>query len=243
MGRIMAIAGGTWQRILRMPVVYFLALCAVVLVGCAYRYDTLSLGLHKVIMVDVSLALNTLAAILVAISITFEIPRELREGVAATLLAKPLGRTRYLVGKFVGVCIAGLVVTGLIGIGFCVVFITAFDKVAVSMMQGHLLVMASVVPMCAVGVFFSVVAPDYLAAVFTALVIWFGHSTSVVLSGVPVLYGGVLPDFNIYNMKAEAAYGLAIDWGYIVLAFIWGVSFSVSIIVVSSSIFSAKDLG
>jgi ABC-type Na+ efflux pump permease subunit len=65
-------------------------------------------------MVDVSLTLNTVAAILIAVSITFEIPRELRDGVASTLLTKPLGRTQYIVGKFIGISIAGIVVTGLV---------------------------------------------------------------------------------------------------------------------------------
>ncbi len=242
MDRIMAVAGGTWRRILRMPVVYFLVLCVVALVGSAYRYNMLSLGMHKTIMMDTSLALNTLAAILVAISITFEIPRELRSGVATTLLAKPLGRTQYLVGKLVGISIAGLVITGMIGVGFCLVFITAFDRVAMSMVQGHLLVMGSVIPMCAVGVLFSVVAPDPLAAVLTALVIWFGHSTAAVLGGIPVLYGGITPDFNIFNLKAESAHEVAISWWYILLATLWGVSFAVSVLVVSSSFFSRKDL-
>src|ERR1035437_1721735 len=109
---IMAIAGGAWQLV-RMRVVYVLILCVLILIGSAYRYDVLSLGQHKALMVDVSLMLNTLAAILVAISVTFEISRELREGVASTLLSKPLGRTHYLIGKLVGISIAGIVITGL----------------------------------------------------------------------------------------------------------------------------------
>ena len=54
-------------------------------------------------MIDVSLALNAVAAALVVISITFEIPRELRQGVASTLLTKSLGRTQYLAGKLIGI--------------------------------------------------------------------------------------------------------------------------------------------
>ena len=119
---IMAVAGGTWHRVLRMRVVYVLIICVLALIGSAYRYDVLSLGQHKELMVDVSLLLNTVAAILVAISITFEISKELREGVTTTLLSKSLGRTQYLVGKLIGISIAGLVVTGLIAIGFILIF-------------------------------------------------------------------------------------------------------------------------
>ena len=200
MSEVMAIAGGTWNRILRMRVIYFLILCVLIIIGSADRYDVLSLGMHKMIMVDVSFFLNTIAAVLVAISITFEIPKELREGVASTLLSKPLGRTQYLVGKLVGIIIAGLVITGLITVGFVVVFNGFFDKVNVEMIQGHILIMASVIPMCAIAVFFSVFIPESLSAIITVIAIWFAHATTG-LSNLTVLYGGILPDLNLFNLK------------------------------------------
>ncbi|MBN1864143.1 MAG: hypothetical protein JW808_04520 [Victivallales bacterium] len=242
MNEVMAIAGGTWSRILRMRAIYFLILCVLILIGSAYRYDVLSLGLHRILMIDVSLLLNTIAAILVAVSITFEIPKELREGVASTLLSKPLGRTHYLVGKLVGISVAGLVITGLIMIGFCLVFGSFFDRVGITMVQGHLLVMGSVIPMCAIGVFFSVFIPESLSAIVTAICIWFAHSV-IALSNVPVVYAGILPDLNLFNLKAEAAYELGgIEWSYILVAILWGVAYSVFATSLASLIFSYKDL-
>ena len=242
MNEVMAIAGGTWNRILRMRVIYFLILCVLILIGSAYRYDVLSLGMHKMLMIDVSLVLNTIAAILVAISITFEIPKELSEGVASTLLSKPLGRTQYLVGKLVGIIVAGLVITGLIMIGFCLVFGSFFDKVGVTMIQGHLLVMASVIPMSAIAVLFSVFVPESLSAIITAIVIWFTHTTTA-MANVKVLYGGIIPDLNFFNLKAEAAYAYGgISWMYILLATLWGISFSVFATSLASLAFGYKDL-
>jgi ABC-type transport system involved in multi-copper enzyme maturation permease subunit len=157
-------------------------------------------------------------------------------------LTKPLGRTQYIVGKFIGISIAGIVVTGLVGVGFCIVFVSAFDDFAVSMAQAHLLVMASVIPMCAVGVLFSVFLPDALAAILTALVIWFGHSTSIALRKIPVLYGGVVPDFNLFNLNAEATRGIVIQWSYLGVVALWGVSFSIFAVSVASLLFGRKDL-
>jgi len=241
---IMAIAGGAWQ-LLRMRVVYVLILCVLILIGSAYRYDVLSLGQHKALMVDVSLMLNTLAAILVAISVTFEISRELREGVASTLLSKPLGRTHYLIGKLVGISIAGIVITGLITIGFCIIFNTAFEDggIGQTMLLGHLLIMASVIPMSALAVMFSVLVPESISAVVTAIVIWFAHSTPA-LDKVKILYGGILPDLNLFNLKAEAAYNIAgsISWMYLVLALAWGIIYSVFATSLASLVFGYRDL-
>ena len=102
MNEIIAIAGSTWKSVLRLKVVYFLVFCVWVLVTSALNYDVLSLGLHKELLVDASLLLNTIAGVLVIISLTFEIPKELKEGVASTMLSKPLGRTHYLIGKLAG---------------------------------------------------------------------------------------------------------------------------------------------
>ncbi len=240
---IMAIAGGAW-RILRMRVVYVLILCVLVLIGSAYRYDVLSLGQHKALMVDVSLMLNTLAAILIAISVTFEISRELREGVASTLLSKPLGRTHYLIGKLIGISIAGIVVTGLIAAGFCIVFSSAFKDVGIgqTMLMGHLLIMASVIPMSALAVMFSVLVPESIAAVVTAIAIWFAHSTPA-LGKITTLYGGILPDLNLFNLKAEAAYNVGnISLVYLSLALLWGIVYSVFATSLASLVFGQRDL-
>lgn len=240
---VMAIASGAWQ-LLRMRVVYVLILCVLVLIGTAYRYDVLSLGQHKALMVDVSLMLNTLAAILVAISVTFEISRELREGVASTLLSKPLGRTHYLIGKLVGISIAGLVVTGLITVGFCIIFSSAFEDAGIgqTMLMGHLLIMASVIPMAALAVMFSVLVPESIAAIVTVIVIWFAHSTPAI-SKISVLYGGILPDLNLFNLKAEAACNIAsISWIYLALALLWGIIYSVFATSLASLAFSFRDL-
>jgi hypothetical protein len=58
---------------------------------------------------------------------------------------------------------------------------------------------------------------------------------------VKFLYGGLLPDLNLYNLRAEAVYG-GITSGYILVALVWGIVFSVFATALASLIFSYKDL-
>lgn len=241
MSEIMAIASSTWQRILRMKAVYFLIFCVLILIWSAYNYDVLSLDSHKNLMIDVSLLLNTIAAIIIALSLSFEIPKELKEGVASTLLSKPLGRTQYLVGKLVGIIVTGIIITGLIAIGFTFIFNSCFDKVTIAMLQGHLLVMASVVPMAAIAVLFSVIIPESLSPLFTAISIWFAFSTAKLVN-LKVLYGGILPDLNLFNIRAEASYDVPVSWVYIFVVMAWGIFFSIFSASLASLIFGYKDL-
>lgn len=243
MNEIIAIAEGTWRRILRMKSVYFLVVCVLVLIASAYNYDVLSMQEHKPLMIDVSLVLNTIAVVLVVISMTFEIPKELREGVASTLLTKPLGRTQYLIGKQVGTIVTGIVISFMISIGFFVIFNLAFnEKIAFAMLHAHILTAASIIPMSAVAVLFSVILPEMLTPIATAIVIWFSYVVGS-LKSVPLLYGGLLPDLGLFNFKAYATYGGdQISWAFIGLAIVWGVVFSVAMLSLASLVFRFKDI-
>jgi len=243
MNEVMAIAGSTWRRILRMKVVYFLLLCVFVLISSAINYDVLSLQENKPLMIDVSLVLNTLAVVLVVIAMTFEIPRELREGVAATLLTKPLGRTQYLVGKCIGSIITAVVISVLITIGFFVIFWLSFgESVVQSLLEAHLLVAASAIPMSAIAVLFSVLLPEMITPILTAIALWFAFSTSRILdSGVgKYFYGGVLPDLDLFNFKSFSM--VSAGWPYFALVVIWGIVFSVFALSLASLIFRFKDI-
>ena len=241
MGEIMAIASGTWRRILRMKVVYFLIVCVWILIGSALNYDVLSLNHHKPLMIDISLVLNTIAAVLVAI--TFEIPKELREGVASTLLTKPLGRTQYLVGKMVGTLVTGAVICAVIAGGFFVIFNLSFnERVVMTMIQTHLLVILSLIPMSAIGVLFSVFLPEMVAPIITLIAIWFSYSTKYLFHKIPVLYGGIIPNLDLFNFKSHAVYQIPVPWSYVGMVVAWGIAFSVFAMALASLIFSYKDI-
>ncbi len=242
MNEIITIASGTWKNVLRMKVVYFLILCALVLVASAINYDVLSMGLQKELMIDVSLVLNSIAAMLVVISLTFEIPKELREGVASTLLSKPLGRFQYLLGKMSGCVITGAIICALIALGSFFVFNMSFgERIGITMFQTHLLVILALIPMSALGVLFAVVLPEVIAPIITVVVVWFAFSTKI-LAGVPVLYGGILPDLDLFNFRANAVYQVQIPWMYILLVTLWGICYAAFALSIASIVFERKDI-
>ena len=242
MNEIITIASGTWKNVLRMKVVYFLIFCALVLVASAINYDVLSMGLHKELMIDVALVLNSIAALLVVISLTFEIPKELREGVASTLLAKPLGRFQYLLGKMIGCVVTGAVICFLIAIGSFIVFNISFaQRIDVTMFQSHLLIILALIPMSALGVLFAVLLPEVIAPIITVVVVWFAFSTKF-LSNIWGLYGGILPDLDLFNFKANAVYQVSIPWMYILLVTVWGICYAAFALSLASIIFERKDI-
>lgn len=242
MSEIMAIASGTWKNILRMKVVYFLIFCVWVLVGIASMYEILTIGHHKPLMMDVSLVLNAIAASLVVLSVTFEIPRELRQGVAATLLTKSLGRTQYLAGKAVGICVAGFVICALIATGSLIIYALTFSEaIAGPMFQAHFLLIISIIPMASMAVFFATLFPEVAAPVLTIIAIWFAYSTGII-ANIPVVYGGLLPNLDLFNFKSHAVYLKPIPILYMILVTAWGIAYALFLLMLTSFFFKVKDI-
>ncbi len=241
MNEVMAIAGSTWRAVLRMKVVYFLILCVWLLIASTWNYDVISLNRERTLMVDASLLLNQIAAVLAVISITFEIPRELKDGVASTLLTKSLGRTQYIFGKMIGVCVTGFVICILIALGAFGIYHFAFnEEITLSFVIAQLLLILSIVPMAAVAVLFSVILPEMLAPVVTLIAIWLSFSTYNI--SIPVLNGGVLMNLDLFNFKSHAVYEIAVPWSYVGLATLWGIAYAVFALMLASIIFRFRDI-
>ena len=242
MNEIMAISNSLWKRILGEKVVYFLVFCAIALIAITNLYDVLMVGEHKALMVDSAFFLIVTSAILTVISLAFDIPKELNSGVASVLLAKPLGRSRYLIGKLVGISIAGLIVTGLISIGFLIVYSMVFEKPSASLMTAVFLACLSVIPMGSIVVLFASFMQEAAAAIISFIVIWFSFSTSHVLGGVKVLYGGIFADLGFYNMGAEGFYNLPIGFSYILFAILSAALTAITMVTIANIIFNSRDL-
>ncbi len=245
MSEILAVAENVWYRILRLKVVYFLIACALSLTWISVLYKHLMAYHQQMLMVDVSLLVVSLGGLISVLALPFDVPRELREGVATTLLSKPLGRTQYLVGKYVGILIVGLFVTGLITIGFVVIHKLNYPDVEIApAIQAHLLSMASIIPMAAIALIFASLLNEAAAAIMTFVAIFLFNALGMFpgLGKVTILYGGVIPDLSLLNMRGEAAHGITIGWSYVGLASVWGLLYGVALVALTGILFNRKDL-
>ena len=243
MNEIIAIGQGTWRKVLGMRVIYFLVFCGLFLTANMANYDILSIGGEKALVIDMSLTVNTIALILIALSMAFEIPKELNQGAAATLLTKPLGRTQYLLGKLLGGTVVGVVFTGLTLIGAIILLnVLLGEEVTTNILNSHLLMISSIIPMCAICILCGIALPESIAP-FVATAIIFVAFITQGLSGLPVLYGGIIPDFDLFNIKAHASFETVVyPWSYVGLTALWGIIYSAFIMTIASMTFSNKDV-
>ena len=235
MDEIFAIASSLWKRLLGVKVVYFLTACAITLIAITNLYDILMIGEERALMVDTGMMLVTAAAMLTVISLAFDIPKELQSGVASVLLAKPLGRTHYLIGKLMGISWVGIFITGLISIGFMVIYSISHGTPSQELVKALVLICLSVIPMASVVLLFSSFLNEAVAATISTVAIWMGYSLFV-------LKGFTLYDLSVFNMGAEAFYGYEISTFLVVKAAFSAILTAITMLCITSFIFNKRDL-
>ena len=102
--RVVALAGNTFTGLVRLRAFYFLLPFALLLIGSSLFFARLSFQAEFQILKDVSLGAMSIFSSLLAIVATAQlIPRDLEERTIYTILAKPVLRSEYLIGKMLGV--------------------------------------------------------------------------------------------------------------------------------------------
>ncbi len=147
--------------------------------------------------------------------------RELALGSISMILSKPISRTSFLLGKYVGqVAVQALVTAAmaLVTVAICSRFDAPVSAVAI--FQTCLLIVFEVACLTAVTFFFAVNASAITAAVASLSLFALGHLRDTVSKGVTDtveltvwrLVKSFVPDLEVFNMKALASYGFAISW-------------------------------
>ncbi|MEM7385350.1 MAG: ABC transporter permease subunit [Verrucomicrobiota bacterium] len=102
--RLAALTGNTFTQLMRMKVFYFLLFFCVLVLVSAFFVNQFTFDQELKVLKDMSLASMSAFASLFAIAATaMLLPRDLEDRTLYTILAKPVSRFEYLLGKYLGV--------------------------------------------------------------------------------------------------------------------------------------------
>ena len=111
-GRAAAIAGNTLRDLVRQKVFYFMLVFAVVLIGLSLVLAVLSFQGQLQTVMDMSLgAMSVFTMLLAVLSSAMLLPKDIEDRTLYTILAKPVSRFEYLLGKLAGVALMLLIAT------------------------------------------------------------------------------------------------------------------------------------
>jgi ABC-type transport system involved in multi-copper enzyme maturation permease subunit len=251
------VAINTFREAVRDRVLYNLIFFALLMIGAAVLVGGISIGIERDVIVNLGLTAISLFGIIMAIFIGVGLVyKEIEKRTLYSLLAKPVRRWQFLVGKFGGLLLTLVVNTILMAIGLAVALLYVahkFESGDVTILIAIYFVLLELALITALALFFSCFSSPmlstlytlgiYVAGVFTPDIRDIGQfTTNPTLKIVAKCLYYVLPNFHNFNIIAAAAHREAIPHALIWQNTLYAVLYSVLLLLAASAVFSGRDL-
>lgn len=253
MNRIAIIALNTFRETLRDKILYNLVFFGLLLIGSSVLLSTLTMGEQAKIIQDLGLAsielFGTFIAIFVGIGL---VSKEIEKRTIYSIIAKPIPRYLFLLGKYSGLALTLLVNIAIMAAGFFLTLVVSGVGLDPALLKAIGLIFVELLVITSVAIMFSTFTTPTLSATFTLAIYVIGHLTDDlrILGGKlqndltkGVLDGlyYVLPNLDFFNVKGEAVHGIPIKPSYLVSTVAYGVAYSAAVLVLACLIFQRRD--
>ena len=218
LSRILAVAANTFRETVRERVLYNLVFFAIMMTLAGLLLGPLSIRQDEKILKDIGLGAMDLFGTLIAIFIgTGLVSKEIERRSLYPLLAKPLSRGEFFLGKFAGLGFTLLVNVSVMLLGLLLTLAATGQRADLALLTATYAIFLGLLLVVAFALLFSTLTSSTLAAVLTVGVVLVGRFADVirgmrdVLPGAPPLLVQVLftlvPNFANFDFKTRAAYG------------------------------------
>ena len=251
------VAINTFREAVRDRVLYNLVLFALLMIGAAILVGQISIGIERLVIINLGLSAISIFGLVMAIFIGVGLVyKEIEKRTLYSLLAKPIRRWQFLVGKF-----AGLLLT----LGVNTIFMTVGLAAALAYVGGHFVrsdawilvavyfILLQFALVTALAMFFSCFSSPMLSTLFTLGIYITGvfaddiHGVGeftknpAVLAITRTLYY-VVPNFHNFNAIDAVAHGGAIPLSLIWQNTLYAALYVALLLVAASAVFSGRNL-
>src|SRR5712691_3065735 len=122
--RLSAITLNTFREAVRDRVLYNLVIFVLLLVASAPLFGQISIGMERLILVNVGLSSISLFGVIIAIFIGIGlVSKEIEKKTLYTILSRPVRRWEFILGKYLGLIMTLVVNTLFMAVGFFAVLL------------------------------------------------------------------------------------------------------------------------
>lgn len=249
---IIAIAAVTLRELLRRKVQVNLLVFGTLLVLASYVLSLLTLGFMHRILADLGLSAMQLIGTLLAVFLgSTVVAGDVERRVLYPIVAKPVSRTEYLLGRYAGLAVALLL--NLLVMAVALAAVLVFEARSLSTLDAPLFAAVAMigvqfVVIAAVAVLFSSLTSSTLAAIFTLCVAVAGQLTNEVRNlwvgsaewmGTVVWYA--VPNLGALSLNEAVVYRTPLPDGTLFAA-LYAVLYAASALAIASLTFERRDL-
>jgi ABC-type transport system involved in multi-copper enzyme maturation permease subunit len=257
MRRAGVVALNTFREAVRDRVLYNLVFFALLMIAAAILVGQISIGIEDSVIVSLGLSAISVIGLLIAIFIGVGLVyKEMDKRTLYALLATPVRRWEFLLGKFGGLVLTLAVNTAAMAAGLFLVLwcvkhsLSTEDSAVLVAVYFILLKLALVV---ALAMLFSCFTTPLLSILFTAGLYISGlfvqemrtfHSLTPqpVLEAIARWLSYILPNFQNFDVMASAAHGRAIPAALILENTIYTVVYCAIVLLTAAAVFSRRNL-
>jgi ABC-2 type transport system permease protein len=254
MSNILTVAKYTFKEIYRSKVLVMSLLAAMAVYLASFIAMEFSYGNPLKVALDFGLGTSTFFSVLIAIFLGVSlISDEVESRTIYMILARPISRSSFIIGKVLGMSLILFMNMFIINIAAISIFVTyggSFDSMILASMLfsffESLLVLFVVI-------LFSLYVNRLISVVGAFLVYIFGHAvpnslditfvaTREWLKSLLTTYTYIFPNFDRLNLKPFVIYESTIPDAYYGNLFIYGILYSLALVLIITVIFSKKEL-
>jgi ABC-type transport system involved in multi-copper enzyme maturation permease subunit len=249
---ILVIGANTLREHLRDKILYNLLLFALLLIGSSVLLIRLNHGDSERLIVDLGLSCVNLFGVVIAVFIGIGlVNKEIKSRTIETLVAKPVHRCEFLLGKYLGLVLTLATNTLLMLGGLLGVLMMMGMAIEPMLFKAVLLIFIELMLITAVALLFSTVTTASLSAILTLSMYVIGHLlddlrtlTLKIEFGLRVLLMGmyyVLPNLESFNLKGRVIHHLEIGQSEFLLTIAYGLVYTMFLLFAAGLIFQRRD--
>jgi len=252
-GRILAIALNTFREAIRNRILYLLLVFAVALILCAQAVSLMTVGSEEKIIKDFGLAtidiFGVLTSVLLGIGL---VSREIERRTVYVLLAKPIHRAEFVLGKYFGLVLTLLVNTAVMTAWFFGVLL-AKGIADIGLAKAIVLLFLQFLLITALAILFSCMSNPIVSCILTLALYVIGHLLwsfdllkarlpSAAARAVCTVLQAVLPNLSHFDVKGQVVHGLPVGAGEMAFAFGYLALYGAAVLLLACAVFQRREM-
>jgi len=251
--KLKAIALNTFREAVRNKVFYLLVVLGVVTALSSIIISMLTLGDKTKVLKDVGLAaidfFSVLIAIFTGINLVF---KEIDKKTIYNILSKPISRSNFILGKFLGLALTLLVALASMAVIFFMFLLISTGTFDYKILIYFVLLYLELLIVISVSLMFSSFSTPILSSIFTITIYLIGTVTwtfnqfkdqlvKPLEKYAAYFFYYLLPNFEKFNIKNQIVLKTPLDNYLVTNAVIYAVVYTAALLVLSILIFNKKE--
>jgi ABC-type transport system involved in multi-copper enzyme maturation permease subunit len=251
------VAVNTFREAVRDRVLYNLVFFALLMMGAAILVGQISIGIERLVIVNLGLSAISIFGVVIAVFIGVGlVSKEIEKRTLYSLLAKPVGRSQFLTGKFGGLLLTLAVNTAFMTLGLAAALYYVghpYVRSDLTILIAVYFILLELALITALALFFSCFSSPLLSTLFTLGIFVTGvfandirefggltHNPALQAVTRAVYY--VVPNFHNFNAIAAASHGERVPFSLIWQNSLYTALYAAIVLLGASAIFSRRNL-